>query len=144
MRRTIIGLAAAATLVLSACGGGGGGQQGEVADLMLEQAAAEDITLDPDCVREVAGKLSDDDAAKIIEAGVDGDVELSAEGDALGEEMFNCVDMSTIVDQIVEEMGGSEMVDADCLEEVISDLSPEQMAAGEGMEGIAACIEMDG
>lgn len=144
MRRTIIGLAAAATLVLSACGGGGGGQQGEVADLMLEQAGVEGISLDPDCVREVAGKLSDDDAAKIIEAGVDGDVELSAEGDALGEEMFNCVDMSAIVDQIVEEMGGSEMVDADCLEEVIGDLSPEQMQAGEGMEGMAACIKMDG
>ena len=82
MRTRILGSIAIAALALTACGGSGG-NQGEVADLLVESASDEGIELDEGCVEDVAGKLSDDDAQRIIDAGSDGDAVLSAEGEAL-------------------------------------------------------------
>lgn len=140
MRTRVVGSFGVAVLVLSACGGDDGGQQGEVADMMLEAADEEGFSLEEDCVRDVAGRLSDDDAEKIVEAGPDGDPELSAEADALADEMFDCVDTDALVDQIVAEMGDAEGVDADCLKSVLDEQGLAALESGAMFE----CIELGG
>lgn len=142
MRTRLIGSLTVAVLALSACGGDddGGGQQAEVADMMLEAADEEGFSLEEDCVRDVAGRLSDEDAAKIVEAGPEGDPELSAEADALADEMFDCVDTDALVDQIVAEMGDAEGVDADCLKSVLDEQGLEALESGAMFE----CIEIGG
>lgn len=142
MRTRLIASLAVATLAVSACGGddGSSGQQGEVADMMLEAAESEGITLEEGCVRDVAGRLSDDDAAKIVEAGVDGDPELSADAEALAEEMFDCFDTDALVDQIVAEMGDQEGIDADCLKRVLGEQGLDALESGAMLE----CIDLGG
>lgn len=144
MRTRLLGTIAIAALALTACGGdddgggGGSGDQGEVADMILASADDEGLELDADCVRDVAGKLSDDDAAKMVEAGVDGDAELSADAEALSNEMFSCVDTDALVDQIVADMDG-EGVDADCLKGVLDDQGVESLDSG----AIFECIDLE-
>lgn len=141
MRTRLLGTIAIAALALTACGGdddgGGGGDQDVVADRILASADDEGLELDADCVRDVAGKLSDDDAAKMVEAGVDGNPELSADAEALSNEMFSCFDTDALVDQIVAEMGG-EGVDADCLKRVLDDQGVESLDSG----AIFECIDL--
>ena len=141
MRTRIISSLAVATLVLSACGGSSG-SQGEVADLMLEAAAEEGLELDKDCVNDIAGDLSDEDADKLIAAGVDGDPELSAEGEALGLKMVSCLDTDSLVDQFIAEMGDE--VDADCMRDVLKDIDPEALAQGDLPDGIFECMNLGG
>jgi len=141
MRTRLFGSIAVAALVLAGCGGGDdGGQQGEVADMMLEAAETDGVALDEDCVRDVAGQLSDEDAAAIIEAGPEGDADVSAEADALGEEMFSCLDTDALVDQIVSEMGDEGGVDADCLKRVLEEEGIDALESGAMFE----CIEIGG
>lgn len=146
MRTRLISSLAIAALALSACGGGDG-KQDEVADLMIQAAADEDLELDEGCVRDVAGELSDDDAQKILDAGFDGDPQdLSAEAEDLANDMFGCVDTDALVDQfigpLIEEMG-EDNVDVDCIKEAMRGLdvsSPEDAAfAGAMME----CVQFD-
>lgn len=99
MTKRILAAAAAATLLLSACGGGGGDVQNEVADIYIKAmgdlADELDVELDINegCVRDLTAQLSDDDAQKLVDAGIDGDPEgLSAEADELGEQLFeDCI-----------------------------------------------------
>lgn len=108
MRIRFIGTVAVATLALAACGGGddsgsGGSPQSQVADMMLE-ALDEDLTdegidpsvIDRDCVRSAIDGLSDDDAEKIIEAGPDGNPDVSASAEDIADSMFECVDLAAI------------------------------------------------
>lgn len=93
--------AAAAIVTLAACGGGdddgGGGRQGDVADLYIEtmnDLAEEldvELDVDEDCVREVTGRLSDDDAAALMEAGLEGEPDVSAEADEIGAQLETCL-----------------------------------------------------
>lgn len=97
MRKTLMGGLAVAALTLSftACSSdNAGGAQAEVADMMIEAFESEDlegIELDEDCVREVADELSDDDAQKIVDAGIDGDPDVSDEADEIGDKLADCV-----------------------------------------------------
>jgi hypothetical protein len=126
MRTRILSSIATATLVLAACGGGGSdGAQGEAADMLIDAAAEEDFDLDEDCVRDLSEKLSDDDAQAIVDAGPDGNAELSPEGEALGTELFSCVDTDAMVDQMVDELVGEvggDNVDVDCLKDAFRDI----------------------
>lgn len=128
MRTRLFGTVVIAALALSACGGGGG-KQGEVADMMLASAAQEGIDLDEKCVRDVAGKLSDDDAAKIVAAGMDGDPDVSADAEALAGQIFGCFDTDAMVDQIIGEMG-DEGVDAECLKKVLREQGMDALETG--------------
>jgi hypothetical protein len=141
MRTRLIASIAVATLALAGCGGddGSSGQQGEVADLMLATAEEEGIVLEEDCVREVAGRLSDEDAAKIVEAGVDGDPDVSDDAEAVAEEMADCVDTDALVDQIVAEMDG-EGIDAECLKRVLDEEGITALESG----AIVECIDLGG
>jgi len=109
MRIRFIGTVAVATLALAACGGGddggssGGSPQSRLADMMLEDLdedlASEGIdadVVDRDCVRSTLEGLSDEDAEKIIEAGPDGDPDVSASADEIADSMFECIDIAAI------------------------------------------------
>ena len=122
MRKKLLSTLAATAVVVSACGGGGG-KQGEVADLFIELAADGGLELDNDCVEDAAAKLSDDDAEKIVEAGTDGDPDVSPEAEAIGDEIFSCVDASSFVDSIVAEFENDDSIDADCLREELEELT---------------------
>lgn len=141
--RTLTTLTAVVALGVTACGGGGGAQS-EVADMMIAEAAEEGIALDADCVRDVAGKLSDQDAEALVAAGVDGDVQLSDEADAIGEEMFGCLDTDALIDELVAEMGGEDVVDVDCLKEVLDEAGPAALESGDGLESMMSCFTLDG
>ncbi len=112
MRIRTMGTLAVATLALAACGGGddsgnssGGSPQSQVADMMLE-ALDEDLAdegidptvIDRDCVRTAIDGLSDDDAEKIIEAGPDGNPDVSASAEDIADSMFECVDIAAIAE----------------------------------------------
>jgi ABC-type glycerol-3-phosphate transport system substrate-binding protein len=98
-----------AALALSACGGdddGGGSPQDEVADMMIDAiesggAEMEGVEVDEDCLRDLTDDLSDEDAEKIIAAGPEGDPgDLSADADAIGNEIIDCfdIDLSAITE----------------------------------------------
>ena len=129
MRKKLFSMVAAVAVVASACGGsGGGGDQGEVADMVIDAAAEGDLELDNDCVNDTAAKLSDDDAKKIVEAGTDGDPDVSPEAEALFDEIFNCVDASAFVDSILAQFEDDDTIDADCLREELEGLtSPDEI-----------------
>jgi hypothetical protein len=124
MRRFAVVAALVAGLGLAACGGddddaGGGGSQDDVFDMMMqamEESLAsempegveldiEDI-VDEDCLRDKTDQLSDEDAEKIVEAGIDGDPEVSAEAEQVAESLDECFDAEAIADAITESSGG--------------------------------------
>ena len=144
MRTRIISSLAAATLLFSACGGGASGSQGEAVDLLMESASGEGIEVDKSCAEDIAKKLSDDDAEKIVAAGDTGDFELSPEGDALTTEMLRCVDMDSMIDSMIEQIGDQEGFDKDCLRDVLKDMDPEALASGDLPEGMFDCIDLGG
>ena len=95
-RLAIGALAVVAPLGLVACGddddgGSLSGDQQEGVDSMTEILEDLGAEVDADCITDLASQLSDDDAAALAEAGVDGDPELSDEGEALGEQVEDCV-----------------------------------------------------
>lgn len=116
----LLGGLAAATMLFAACGsdddGGAGGDQGAAADLLVDAVGEEGVELDRDCVNDIAGELSDDDAAAIVAAGPDGDPDISPEAEALGGRILNeCLDLSSAIDAILAEIGDDDGIDKDCL-----------------------------
>lgn len=108
MRTRLFGTIAIAALALTSCGGGddggsdgggGGGAQDQVADMMIDvlNEASEiegvDMTVDEGCIRDKAGQLSDADAQAIVDAGPEGDPEVSDAADAIADTMIECVDL---------------------------------------------------
>lgn len=132
MRKFVL-MAVAAALVLGACGSDGGSSlsddQQEVVDMLNTAMGEEGLALDQECAEEVAAKLTDDDASALVAAGVDGDPELSAQGEALGMEMFGCLDRDSFIDSLITEIEGSgAQVDADCVRNSLSDFDMDQLA----------------
>jgi hypothetical protein len=117
MRTRLIVSITVTALALSACGGGndnGKGPQAEVADMVIEalgeSAGVEgvDVTVDEDCVRAATGKLSDSDAQAMIDAGPDGEADISAAGQAIGASLLECLAIGNInLDDInLDDLGG--------------------------------------
>lgn len=122
----ILTVVMSAALVLGACGdSSASGAQGEVADLFIDVANDEGLALDEDCVRDNTSKLSDDDARALVDAGLEGDADISDEGDAIGEDIFSaCVDPEKYIDFIVDSFTeNDDTVDGDCLRDELSGLS---------------------
>lgn len=83
---------AAAEDTTADAGESSGELQAQVADLTIQGATAAGFTLDEDCVRAATAGLSDADAQLIVDAGLDGNVTVSPEGEALGQQMMtDCV-----------------------------------------------------
>ncbi|MFK7919250.1 MAG: hypothetical protein AB8G14_14335 [Ilumatobacter sp.] len=95
INKRAVAIVAVAGLALAACGsdsdgGDGSSDQDKVADLVIGAAADAGAEPDSDCIRDAAQAISDDDAAALVEAGLEGDPDVSAAtGEALAE-MLTC------------------------------------------------------
>jgi hypothetical protein len=125
MRRTLTIAAIAAGLALTACGSDDGGSsvsgpQADAAQAAIDSAAEEGLTLDEDCVNDLAAQLSDEDAEK---AAADGDAALSPEGEALTVQLISCADQGEVIDSIIGAMtDGGAIIDEDCAREALEGL----------------------
>lgn len=123
-----------AGLVLVGCGddggGGGGGlseSQSDAADQAIQGAAAAGMELDEDCVNEVAGRLSEEDAKRIAAGDQD---EISTEGQELSIELINCADQDAITDLFIEGLNQSgQNFDEDCAREKVAELDMAELVA---------------
>jgi hypothetical protein len=142
MNRLSIAAVASAVMLLafSACGsdsdsGSDGGSelseaQAAAADAAIESAAADDVTLDRECVEGIAGQLSEDDARLAAD---DTEAELSAAGEALGTELLSCADADEIVELFIAGMSdGGEQFDEDCAREQLADVDVQAIIASAG------------
>jgi hypothetical protein len=156
MKKSIVASLAVGVLVLAACGsdsGGSSGPQGEAADAAIAAASEEGMTLDEECVNDVASQLSDEDAEAIVAAGPDGDPDVSDEGTAIGAQLLGCADSSDIADAFIEEIKASgQEFDEACVREGLDDLDLSTLAgdaqSGEAPEelikAVFDCFEVGG
>ena len=123
------------------------------------------MTVDEQCVRDAVGKLSDDDLRAIVAAGMDGDPDVSAEADAIGASLIECVtdfgdELDTsgtgsipggiamtdaLIDLFVEQIEATGLqADRPCLEEALADVDVAQLADvmnnSELMATLSACV----
>ncbi len=123
--------------------------------------------------RKVADKLSDDDVAKILAAGPDGDADISEDAKTISAELINCVqDFGTaldgslpdtsisipagveitdaLLDQIAStiESSGAGTVDRDCLKDVLGGLDMSEVAAKAAdpafLQSVMPCVTSNG
>ena len=145
MRTNIVIFTAVLAVAVAACGDDGdsgselSSDQAAAAQVVIDSAAEGGLTLDEDCVNEVAAQLSDADAALAAE---DDTAELSAEGEALGVQLINCADDDAIVDLFLAEIG-AEGVDEDCARDALADFDVAEILrdAGEDTEPPDGFIE---
>ena len=141
MNKRILGLAAVAALAVSACGSdsdsdsdssesGGGDLQDLVATLFVSQMEAQQITIDLDCAKAAAAEISDGDAQAIVDAGDEAGPDFSDAALAFSERAVECLDIDTLIDQIVEVVG-EEFVDGDCLKDALKDIEPSSLVSGD-------------
>ena len=97
MTKTLLGALAAGTLLVAACDSGddGGGAQREVADMLADFLDEQGVTFDEDCIRDVTSQLSDEDAELLVDAGIDGDADISDEAVAMSEQLQDCVEFGS-------------------------------------------------
>ena len=150
MRRFIV-LLAAGVLVLGACGSESTAQlnadQERVVELVMQSSEESGLTLDETCVSEVVSRMSDEDAKALAESDLGADVELSAEGEALGEELVTCLDRDEFINALVADLSASGInVDRDCIADALADVELTELfdSTGEGppvevIEALDAC-----
>ena len=157
MKKTLAIGVAIVGLVLAGCGSDGGsngdlsGAQADAAAATLDQAESGGLTLDEECVNDLASQLSDDDAEKIA---ANDNAELSPEGEALGMELLGCADQDALIDLFVKGLTGSggEAIDEGCARDKLKDVDiAELVASSEGgdppadvIAAIAECIDTGG
>ena len=143
MRRTLACAAIVAGLALSACSSDDSTElsepQADAAQAAIDSAAEGGITLDEDCVNDVAAQLSDEDAAL---AAADGDDELSPEGEALTAQLVACADQDELIDSIIGALGDSGVaLDEECAREALADIDLTVLATASGDEPPAEFVE---
>jgi hypothetical protein len=125
MNKTMALGVTALALMVASCGSDGGaevtGARADAAAQVIESAKAGGINLDEDCVKDLTAQLSDEDAEKLA-ASEDGDAELSAEGEALGDDVLKCASQDELVDLFISGMTESgETVDEVCARDALED-----------------------
>ena len=108
--------------------------QDDVAELIIDEFAYQGVAVDEDCVREVAGGLSDDDAEQILAAGPAGDPDVSPEADDVAAELIECGDLTPIVDQVIADMVaefGDENVDEGCIRAAVAEFDVAELEQSE-------------
>ena len=129
MRIRILGVTAVAALALAACGsdgGGGSSTQDEVAVLFVDAMEEDDIAVDLDCAKEAASGMSDEDAQELVDAGVDASSVESPAATEFAAKATSCIDISSLVD-----LFGEDLLDGDCLEEVLKNVDPADIEPGD-------------
>lgn len=91
MKKQLI-TALVAGLVLVACGGDSdsASNQDKVADLIIGAAEDAGASPDGDCIRDAAQDLSDDDAKAMVDAGLEGEPDISTEANEILAEILTC------------------------------------------------------
>jgi hypothetical protein len=101
--------------------------QSDAARQAIDQAAADGVELDEECVNDVAAQLSDADA-EAIASGNDADV--SPEGQTLALELIACADEEAIADLFIEGMNQSgQDFDEECVREKLQDVDITELVA---------------
>lgn len=95
------------------------------------------MTVDEQCVRDAVGKLSDDDLRAIVAAGMDGDPTVSAEADAIGASLIECV---TDFGNELDTSGTGSIPGGIAMTDALIDLFVQQIEAS-GLQADRACIE---
>ncbi|MEO6124915.1 MAG: hypothetical protein ABIR32_14515 [Ilumatobacteraceae bacterium] len=113
-----------------------GGDRGAIVDFTVQQAAAGGLQLDPDCITGLVGQLNEADAdalaASVANPG-GGGPQLSAEGQALGERIYDdCIVGSDdqalideVIDRVLSESGGT--IDEACVRNSVPKFTDEQL-----------------
>lgn len=153
MNKTFISVLAVAALALAGCsddddGGGLSEAQQTAADQAVAQGAEADMEIDQACVEDLASQLTEQDAQAIVDAGIDGDAELSAEGETLTADLFNCIDESAIIDLFIQgiEEAGQE-VDDECVHDALEGVDMSTLVdsgepPAEVVEAVLGCVEI--
>jgi hypothetical protein len=138
MRRFIV-LIATGVLVLGACGSDSSSElsadQEQVVDKVMEASAAEGLVLDEQCVRDVISQMPSEDAAILANSDPDAAVELSAEGEAIGDDLLTCVDREDLINALVDDLSASgAQVDRQCVADALEGVEPSELfgSSGEG------------
>ena len=98
MTKTLLGALAVGTILVAACGDSGddgGGAQRDVADLLADFLDEQGVIFDEQCIRDVTSQLSNEDAQLLVDAGIDGDADISDEAVAMSEQLKDCVDFTS-------------------------------------------------
>lgn len=106
-----------------------GVEQQRVVDLLLSGAGDSGIELDEVCINENIGRLSDDDAKALADAGVGGEADISDEAAAIGETVFSeCVDAASYADAQVDAIGQiDETIDLECFRDALDGLTVDEI-----------------
>jgi hypothetical protein len=136
MRTSVTIIVAVAGLTLGACGSSDDGSdlsdaQAAAAQSVIDAAAEDGVTLDEACVEEIAAQLSEEDAEL---AAQDGDAELSAAGNALGEQLLECASDEEIIDLFIASIG-DENIDADCAREALGEFDMRELMQSAAADG---------
>jgi len=136
MRSTLLSCLATVAL-LAACGGSDdstpndapGVQQERVVTLLMSGAGDAGIVLDEVCVEQNVAELSDEDARAIADAGLDGEVDVSDEADAIGDRVFSdCIDAASYAAAQVRALTeADDTIDADCLTQALDGLTTDEI-----------------
>jgi hypothetical protein len=122
-----------AGLTLAACGGSDGGTSGaqsEAAQQTIDAAKDAGFDLNEGCVNDIAGQLSDDDAQAIVDAGPDGDPDVSTEGSALANQLASCLSQEDLLDEFIIGMkADGQAFDEACVRENLKNFDLRALAA---------------
>ena len=153
--KKIISALAVGALALAGCGGddGGGdlsGPQQQAVDQLLDSTGEAGFSVERGCVEDLAADLSEEDAQAIVAAGPDGDADLSAEGEALSDQLLSCVDRDDLIDTFIEQIEASgQDVDDDCVRDALEGMDIASMIASGGdeppaelIEAVLGCVEL--
>jgi len=138
VNRSFAPVIAIAGLVLAACGstdsgsgdGGSGDVQAAAAQQTIDAATEAGFDLDESCVNAITGQLSDDDAQAIVDAGPDGDPDVSPAGLALAGQLGGCLGQGALLDEFIDALtaDGQEFDEA-CVRENLEDFDLGSLAA---------------
>jgi hypothetical protein len=122
-----------AGLTLAACGGSDGGTSGvqsQAAKQTIDAAKDAGFDLNEACVNDIAGQLSDEDAQAIVDAGPDGDPDVSSEGSALASQLASCLSQEDLLDEFIAGMkADGQAFDEACVRENLKDFDLGALAA---------------
>lgn len=152
MKRTPLLMLACIGLGLASCGSdsdsGLSDAQSQAADMAIESAAEDGVTLEAGCVEEVAAQLSDEDAELIAADRTD---EVSEEADDLSLDLLSCAEDEAITDLFIEGMETSgDAFDESCVRDALEDFDIAEITAAvqdgetpaELVAALAPCMEL--
>lgn len=105
-------------------GCGGTSPQVQVAEMYVSVATESGYRVEPSCVSKVMSEMTDADADALVEAGLDGNADLSEAGiDVLTAVANQCIDVGEYLDKLIADYSNDPNVDPLCLRSALEDLT---------------------